>query len=427
MDTVRIDESILTALRESTDAIAYAVSRLLASMYPDSAVIEASSGSIDLLEFASAGHCSVREQAGVHSQLITNWRGTGKGVSESAGNGWYEVEWESARLEIVLLGWQQQFQQRGTLWIVADRKEVGRNFLVAISEWCAEVRGEIVVFEGGCWHKSRELFQSVQSANFDNLILPASLKAEIQADFKDFFASRSQYEQYGVPWKRGVLFHGPPGNGKTHTLKALINWLDQPCLYVKSFKPERYETDHEMIRRVFDRARLTTPCLLVLEDLDSLIDASNRSFFLNELDGFASNTGIVVLATTNHPERLDPAILDRPSRFDRKYAFSLPSPEERLTYLRLWNDRSKPEIRLSDAGLAAMVERTETFSFAYLKELWLSAMMRWIAAPAPGTMDSVMETQVATLMEQMVTPISEPAPETDGGSEFQKMMRSFMT
>ena len=426
MDTTGIELSILTALREPTDAIAYSVSRQLASMYPDRAVVEGSSGSIDLLDFAAAGLCSMRAKPGVHSQIVSNWNEDGKGLSESAGNGWYEVEWDGHRLEVLLVSWQQQFQQRATVWIVADSKEIGQGFYVAISEWCAEVRGEIVVFEGGCWHKSRELFQSVQSANFDNLILTDTLKAEIQADFKDFFASRSHYEQYGVPWKRGVLFYGPPGNGKTHTLKALINWLGEPCLYVKSFKPQRYETDHEMIRRVFDRARQTTPCLLVLEDLDSLIDASNRSFFLNELDGFASNTGIVVLATTNHPERLDPAILDRPSRFDRKYAFSLPTPEERLTYLRLWNERSKPEIRLSDAGLTAMVERTETFSFAYLKELWLSSMMRWIASPEPGTMDSVMEAQVATLLEQMVTPISEPAPETDDGNDFQKMLRSFM-
>ncbi len=66
------------------------------------------------------------------------------------------------------------------------------------------------------------------------------------------------------------------------------------------------------------------PCILVLEDLDSLLTPQNGSFFLNELDGFAANIGIVTLATTNHPERLQSAILEPSSRFDRKYPFGLP-------------------------------------------------------------------------------------------------------
>lgn len=77
----------------------------------------------------------------------------------------------------------------------------------------------------------------------------------------------------------------------------------------------------------------------------------NRSFFLNELDGFATNVGIVALATTNHPERLDPSILDRPSRFDRKYPFELPVMAERQSYIELWNTSLKPALRLSDDAL----------------------------------------------------------------------------
>ena len=67
------------------------------------------------------------------------------------------------------------------------------------------------------------------------------------------------------------------------------------------------------MRIVFARARRSAPCLVVLEDLDSLIKDENRAFLLNELDGFADNEGVVVIASTNHPEKLDPAILDRPS------------------------------------------------------------------------------------------------------------------
>lgn len=69
---------------------------------------------------------------------------------------------------------------------------------------------------------------------------------------------------------------------------------------------------------VFWKARAEAPCVLILEDLDSLINDKNRSFFLNQLDGLENNDGLLVIGTTNHFERLDPAITKRPSRFDRK-------------------------------------------------------------------------------------------------------------
>ena len=196
--------------------------------------------------------------------------------------------------------------------------------------------------------------------------------------------------------------------------------MNQPCLYVKSLKA-RYATDHETIHDVFERARQTTPCLLILEDLDSLINDRNRSFFLNELDGFAANTGVVVIATTNHPEKLDPAILDRPSRFDRKYTFALPAPEEREAYIAHWNTTLEPELRLSVAGLAEIVALTEGFSFAYLKEMFVSSMMRWIANLQPDQMDAAMRSQIVLLREQM-SHSPTPAPEMPNEEESEMVM-----
>ncbi|HWC77320.1 MAG TPA: ATP-binding protein, partial [Blastocatellia bacterium] len=173
----------------------------------------------------------------------------------------------------------------------------------------------------------------------------------------------------------------------------------KPCLYVKSFAA-CYGTDHDRIRQVFKQARKTAPCIVVLEDLDSLIDDDNRSFFLNELDGFAENTGVVVLATTNHPDRLDPAILDRPSRFDRKYYFQLPSADGRLTYLKRWRDSVQPELRFSDLALRKTVEISDDFSFAYLKELCVSAMMEWMAASS-NSMDQILCMRATLLRKEM--------------------------
>lgn len=69
---------------------------------------------------------------------------------------------------------------------------------------------------------------------------------------------------------------------------------------------------------VFDKARQLSPALIILEDLDSLINDKNRSFFLNQLDGLQSNDGLLIIVTTNHFDRLDPGLSTRPSRFDRK-------------------------------------------------------------------------------------------------------------
>ena len=405
-------ELMMDGLRESEKAIAYFVGRRLAELYPDKAVVQTKSPSFDLRTYAHNGLCTTELASGRHSEIDTTWYGEKYGIWKTPANATYSVEWKSHTMTVVMMQWPQGHLTVHMRWIIADTTETAEEFLKEVSEFDSEVRSEILVFEDGCFQKSKELFDSVTSTTFENLILPPAMKKEIQDDFHSFFNAREEYERYGVPWKRGVLFHGAPGNGKTHTLKALINWLGQPCLYVKSFKAQ-YSTDHSQIREVFERARKTTPCLLVLEDLDSLINDKNRSFFLNEMDGFAANTGIVVLATTNNPERLDPAILERPSRFDRKYAFGLPTPEERKDYLTMWNDRSEPELRMTDAGVESVVAFTDGFSFAYLKELWLSSMMRWIETKEAGAMDGIVTGQIGTLIQQMNTPITDPGPMVD--------------
>jgi len=131
------------------------------------------------------------------------------------------------------------------------------------------------------------------------------------------------------------------------------------------------------------------------------IDDGNRSFLLNELDGFQTNTGVVVLATTNHPEKLDSAILDRPSRFDRKYYFNLPAEAERLTYIGRWSEQLESELRLSSAGAFAVVRETQGFSFAYLKELCMASMVQWMSCGRDQSMDQVMLGQAELLRRQL--------------------------
>jgi ATPase family associated with various cellular activities (AAA) len=394
--SMQVENLIHEGLGNTVSALAYCISRTLTSLYPQKVLLETTDPSFDLEAYAAAGQCRVMLKPSVHPQISTYWRdAAGKGLGKCAENAWFEVSWQGHRLEAVLMSWSAGCGSH-RCWLLADSMAVSESFFLTVSEWGAEVRREVLVFDDGGWEKSDALYQAIQMANFDNLILRGSLKQQIREDFARFLAARATYERYGVPWKRGILFIGPPGNGKTHAVKALLNSVDYPCLYVKSFGHS-----HSNVRCAFDKARSTTPCVLVLEDLDSLVNEWNRSYFLNELDGFALNTGILTLATTNHPERLDPAILARPSRFDRKYHFELPAPAERWAYIVHWNGALEPEMRLSEAGLARVAHRTEGFSFAYLKELVLSAMMDWLELPRPGEMDAVIDLQLDALREQM--------------------------
>ena len=404
------EELIEQALRLPNSVIPYYVNRQLTELFPDKAVVESQSSLFDVEEYARDGQCHILPRFGIPNEFVTDWEEPDEDessapegqLSKNARNAWLEATWRGETLQVLIMGWWEAYNRVIYRWILADTEESATQFLEAVCRWNSEVRGEILVFDDGCWYKDERLYRAIKDATFENLVLQGTLKQDIRADLERFFDARAVYEKYHIPWKRGILFVGPPGNGKTHAVKALINSLDKPCLYVKSFKAE-YRKDENNIRDVFKRARKAAPCILVLEDLDSLLTDENRSFFLNELDGFASNIGIITLATTNHPERLDPAILDRPSRFDRKYPFELPQLQERIDYIQHWNAALQGAMQLPVEAIEHIATLTEDFSFAYLKELFLSSMMKWIVAPQPDIMDTLIREQVSVLREQMAS------------------------
>jgi len=397
-----IEDFIREALHQPYDYVAYHVGRELAELHPDKTILEGRNWEFDLEAFVRAGKCSVIEQKSVFYHATAYWEKAGKKPKQRIENAWLNVLWGGELLDVIFISWSESCRRLRHHWIVADSQKLAENFLDAVCEWSCEVRGEILVYQHGYFEKDKELYQAIKSATFENLILRDSLKEEIQSDFTQFFNSREIYERYGIPWRRGSLFIGPPGNGKTHTVKALINFLERPCLYVRDFG---YGDDKdevaENMAEVFKRARMA-PTVVVFEDLDSMINNENRAFFLNELDGFRVNTGVVVLATTNHPEKLDTAILDRPSRFDRKYYFDLPAEAERLAYIQKWNHELQEELRVSDEAAKLIVEQTHGFSFAYLKELFVASMAQWMTC-SKTSMDEVLLSQAKLLRGQMKT------------------------
>jgi transitional endoplasmic reticulum ATPase len=150
-------------------------------------------------------------------------------------------------------------------------------------------------------------------------------------------------------------------------------------LYVKTFNnsvgPEYG------IRQIFLMARRMAPCLLVFEDIDSLVSPRVRSYFLNEVDGLESNHGILMIGSTNHLEQLDPGIAKRPSRFDRKYLFDLPTKDERIQYCEYWRHklRNNKKVEFPPAMSARVADITGDFSFAYMKEAFVAALLVIVA------------------------------------------------
>lgn len=167
------------------------------------------------------------------------------------------------------------------------------------------------------------------------------------------------------------------GNGKTISIKALMHTLlftrkaSIPTLYVKSAPGTYY------IRNVFAQARALSPCMLVLEDIETIVTPQTRSYFFNEMDGLENNDGLFVVASTNFLDKLDPGLSKRPSRFDRTYIFQLPNEHERTLYCEFWRRKlsSKPDIKFPHKLCPAMAHVTPGFSFAFMQECFVATLL----------------------------------------------------
>lgn len=405
---LRPDEILSDVLPRPKAALKYELSRVLRAAFPTHWILETSDYNFQVREFAARDHCEFTEAPDLFTHWEHAWSGYSNASYTNLKDGWFKIRWDGH--EILMLATELVLDSCGEdhFYLIAETESVAVSFFETVCRWQNEIRGEVLVYQEGFWHKSEELYHSIKGATLDGLVLPEAFKREVCETVRSFFTAGATYDRYNLPWKRGLLFLGPPGNGKTHMIKGLANDLGYPVLYVRSFT-SRSDTPHRNIAKAFQRAREAAPCLLVLEDLDALVDDRNRSYFLNEMDGFYSNRGILTVATTNHPEKLDPAILDRPSRFDRKFTFTLPEEPERLRFLALQNEKLEEALQMTSEGLAEAARRTAGFSFAYLKELVLSSMMVWIRDEGRRSMDEIAPAQVESLAAQMKSEPSSPS------------------
>ncbi|KAF2022247.1 P-loop containing nucleoside triphosphate hydrolase protein [Aaosphaeria arxii CBS 175.79] len=388
-----------SAQRINTDAV---IVEALRRQYPDLDIIAVPQGTLNLIAYASAGYAKATPLDDTSKDPVygvaLKWRSyapPGRRLDNGAGAiveqvlfGKYLYKWKDQEFILYIANGRDGFASYPdiTVHYILTRDGPKVNELIKeATVWGVELHDEVWVFDQGWWQKSRELWNSVAKSQWSDVILDEGMKKAIISDVENFFDHKETYEKLRVPWKRGILYYGPPGNGKTISIKAMMHSLYQrgkndnkqtvPTLYVRSLAsiggPEY------ALRSIFAKARETAPCYLVFEDLDSVVDDRVRSYFLNEVDGLKSNDGILMVGSTNHLDRLDPGISKRPSRFDRKYYFPDPNYEQRVQYAKYWQGKLKDndDIEFPDAMCPAIAKITDKFSFAYMQEAFVASLL----------------------------------------------------
>ena len=233
------------------------------------------------------------------------------------------------------------------------------------------VRGVKVDYAGRIRKEKKILFdgeeKEMDEVRWEDIILPESIYLKIRLSIESFFKSRHIYERLSVPYKRGILFAGAPGNGKTLLCRAIACQCNLPFIV---FPLTEGSSDNDL-DRAFDLAHDLAPAILCFEDLDSIKKSHiTLSYFLNKIDGFEALDGIMVIATTNKPEDIDAALSNRPSRFDSVFRINNPDEDCRHRMLkRYFNDAIEDKVSMD------IVAKTQGFSMAYLKELYLLSAM----------------------------------------------------
>ena len=372
----------------------YEASRLVHDVFPSKAILTTDDCDFSPHVFANAGGCSLWPMDRAHFAYRARWDVDKECTEMEPHSGLFEILWQSKRIQLL------QIRREYETWyaLIGDDQRLVESFFEAVCRFRGD-DGHSLEFSNGRFKLCTAPAKDAPNERVDRLIIPETIEQALQTDVIEFFDAEATYDRFGIPWKRGVLLHGPPGNGKTATIRSLLKRVRRPSIVVRDLTNRDFSGQH-MIQWMYRRARKLAPCIVILEDVDSLVQKHSLSAFLTELDGLRQNRGVITIATTNYPARLDPSLVERPSRFDRKIEFRNPKVDLRARYLRATQESWDNAMRLSDADIETLAKATKGFSFAYLQELAISSTMSWIADPATS-MATVMTAQVESLRRQM--------------------------
>ena len=253
------------------------------------------------------------------------------------------------------------------------------------------------------------LVDGEKTATFKDVAGLTEEKEEVQ-ELIDFLKNPKKFQSMGARIPKGILLVGPPGTGKTLLAKAVAGEAKVPFYFISGsdFVELFVGIGAARVRDMFRQAKMNAPCLIFIDEIDAVgrqrgtglgggHDEREQTLnqLLTEMDGFGSNEGIIVIAATNRPDVLDPALL-RPGRFDRQVTVSLPDKNERKEILQV---HAKNKVLAKDITLENLAKRTPGFSGADLENLLNEAALLTVRRGKKAiTMDEIDEATDRVLM-----------------------------
>lgn len=227
--------------------------------------------------------------------------------------------------------------------------------------------------------------ESTPNVTFDDFAGQENAKREL-AEILEFLRTPERYARVGASVPHGILLEGPPGTGKTLLARALAGEAGVPFFHLSAseFIEIFVGVGASRVRKLFDDAKKAAPAIIFMDELDSIGRVRGAGFggghdereqtlnqILAEMDGFEGHEAVVVLAATNRPDVLDPALL-RPGRFDRHITLELPDVAARVAILKVHSQNVPLAV---DVDLEVIAQGTPGFSGADLKNLVNEAAM----------------------------------------------------
>lgn len=211
------------------------------------------------------------------------------------------------------------------------------------------------------------IFTKIKVITDDILSLPDPTLNNILIDFQKFWSRREQYHKYEFIYKRAYLMFGPAGCGKTSLISLLAKELIKTKGIVLNINTsEQIDLYDRAVKDIRDIEK-EKPIIVIIEDIDGYSDSGYVSRLLNILDGAYQTDNVIIIATTNYPERLEERFSSRPSRFDVRVLIDVPTPEVREFYIK---SKLKPE-DIASIDIDEWIKSTEGFTLDHLKELIL--------------------------------------------------------